>query len=112
MTRFRCAESGCPSLTFVLHFVNKLCPSRCQFGSLGALLQLMQVNRPYTQAFVGELFIDGILRKMPRAMDVVRAEVEHYPPGIVGPSLDAISSQVGTGLVFHEQPKTAKRDRF
>ena len=83
----------------------------CSFGDLGALLHLMQVNRAHAQVVVGKLLVYGALREVPCAMNMVRAQMEHHAPAIVGPSFDTIGSQLGAGLVSCDQPKAAKHNR-
>jgi len=72
------------------------------FGNRRALLHLMQVNRAHAQVLGGKLFIDSELCNVPGAMDVVRAQVEHYLPGIAGPGFNAIRSQLRAGLIPHD----------
>jgi hypothetical protein len=81
------------------------------FGNLSFLRHLMQVNGAHAQILARKLLVNGVLRDLPGAMDMIRAEVEHYTTAIVGSRLDAICSQRRAGLVPHDQPKTAKRNR-
>jgi hypothetical protein len=85
--------------------------SRGSFGYLSSLWNLMQVNRSHAHILVGKLLVGGILRELPRAMDVIRAKMEHHAPGVIGSGFNTISSQRWTGLVACDQPKTTKRNR-
>jgi hypothetical protein len=71
----------------------------------------MQVNGSHAQILIGKPLVNCVLRELPGAMDVIRAEVERYATAIVGTRLDAICSQRRAGLIPHDQPKTAKRNR-
>ena len=86
--------------------------SRCGFGDLSALLHLIEMNRSDAQALIGKLLIHSVLRNLPGSMDVVGAEVQHHAPVVVCPRLNTICSRLTAGLIAHDQPKSAQRNRW
>lgn len=45
--------------------------SRSCFGALSFLLQLVEMNGAYAEVLIRKLFVDGILRDLPGAVDML-----------------------------------------
>ena len=68
----------------------------------------MHMDGAHLQAIVGVLSVHGGLRKLPRAMNVVGAQMQNDFLAVVGVRLHAIRSQLAASFILSREGQTAK----